>query len=202
MWKKILTVLTVVVLFGSCKPETYTNHQEYLNALGKTDELRKAEQHIDDVNVVCEWIPKELYAMQGTKNLGENFDTLAYQAKFDAIKNEVVMKWRLSTDGHGVLGDSRQPDQAYFSRLEYFTSYAQYDMKLIQGTDTLLCSNYHFERFYDAAPFNTVISSFTAENFALDKDFIVQFSYPFVEGKALEFEYDIDNIKKLPGFKI
>lgn len=59
-----------------------------------------------------------------------------------------------------VLSEDLIEQSEYYSRLNYYTSFAQNDIKLYINTDTLSCTLYHFERTYDISPFNTIVLGF------------------------------------------
>lgn len=63
-------------------------------------------------------------------------------------------------------------EEEYFERLYYFTSLAQIDISLVQGTDTLPTVLYHFERNYGLAPYNNMVLAFEENNIPADRQLI------------------------------
>ncbi len=51
-------------------------------------------------------------------------------------------------------------EQEYSSRLQYFSDLAESDMRLVEGSDTLSCALFHFERNYGVAPYNKIVLAF------------------------------------------
>jgi len=65
----------------------------------------------------------------------------------------------LTTQGNALSGGIENQDE-YFERLDYFVTYANQDIFMVQGKDTLMPKLYHFERNYGLAPKNTLLLGF------------------------------------------
>ena len=59
-----------------------------------------------------------------------------------------------------LLKVNLKSENEYYARLEYFSFNMQNDIKLIEGTDTLNCVLFHFERIYGLAPYATFVLGF------------------------------------------
>jgi len=78
----------------------------------------------------------------------------------------------LSHEGD-VLSSGIQSDEEYFERLDYFVTYANQDIFMVQGKDTLLPRLYHFERNYGLAPKNTLLLGFDQGEKNQDRHFYI-----------------------------
>lgn len=83
------------------------------------------------------------------KELGiMNYFTLRIESK----KSEELMRVNIKSEDE------------YYHRLEYFMSYMQDDIYLVDGMDTISPSLFHFERNYGLAPFNDFVLGFNKIN--------------------------------------
>jgi hypothetical protein len=83
------------------------------------------------------------------KELGNmNYFTLRIESK----KSEELMRVNIKSEDE------------YYHRLEYFMGYMQDDIYLVDGTDTINPSLFHFERNYGLAPFNDFVLGFNKSN--------------------------------------
>ena len=71
-----------------------------------------------------------------------------YTLKIQALAGKEMMRTGISSE------------QEYSNRLQYFSDLAQYDMRLVDGNDTLTCVLFHFERNYGVAPYNNMVLGF------------------------------------------
>jgi len=66
-----------------------------------------------------------------------------------------------STTSNELMRVNIKSEDEYYHRLEYFMSYMQDDIYLVDGTDTISPNLFHFERNYGLAPFNDFVLGFT-----------------------------------------
>lgn len=62
-----------------------------------------------------------------------------------------------------ILRSGITDERQYYERLEYFMSYMQDDISLVEGTDTLPCLLFHFERNYGLAPYSSMVLAFESD---------------------------------------
>lgn len=156
----------------------------------------------------------------------QNFENYFFEAKYKPIDYVVSMEGRtddlseedysnmksqleglqyvdlnigtLSKTGNALSGEVESEDE-YFQRLDYFVTYAQQDIFMVQGKDTLYPKLYHFERNYGLAPKNTLLLGF--ENGSSETD-----RYVFIDDKILgvgrvKFLFENEAIKSTPTLK-
>lgn len=199
------TMVFLCSLLLSCqKSKVFDNHIEYLTELTNCKEQLTVTNTSNDLVFVAQYIPKEKYVLQRLVKKNTPLDSLSYRNQMGYINNKLFFRLKLSDRQNGILGDSKNPDEAYYAKLQYFMDPARYDITLIHGQDTLSCQDYHFERYYDFAPHSTVLITFNVEELALDKDLQVQFNYPFIEDntKLGAFKFNADELGRLPKLNI
>jgi len=88
------------------------------------------------------------------------------KVKYDKLKKELgelqyidLSIKSLSTRGNALSG-SIDNQEDYYERLDYFVTYMQYDISLVDNTDTLSPVLFHFERNYGLTPYSTIILAF------------------------------------------
>ncbi|MBO9702038.1 MAG: hypothetical protein J7604_17655 [Sporocytophaga sp.] len=89
--------------------------------------------------------------------------------------------------------------EEYQHRVSYFAFDAQNDIKLIQGTDTLYCKLYHFERTYNIGPFVSLLMGFdmpSKKNQSSDK--ILTFHDRAFGNGIIKLKIKSENVEKIP----
>lgn len=91
--------------------------------------------------------------------------------------------------------------QEYQERVNYFAFGMQHDIQLVEGTDTLPCILYHFERSFDASPVSTLLLGFAIRKQAdaQDKTLLV-YDRTFNSG-LIKFTFSKKDLKNLPKLK-
>ncbi len=91
---------------------------------------------------------------------GINADSL--QKKINDLGDMEYFNFRIRslTESTELLKVNLADEGEYFNRIEYFSFKMQDDFQLVEGTDTLKCQLYHFERVYGLSNSATVILGF------------------------------------------
>jgi hypothetical protein len=88
--------------------------------------------------------------------------------------------------------------EEYDSRVKYFSFGMQQDIQLVDGTDTLPCVMYHFERAYDATPVCTVLLGFDWKDSNAGKaKTLLVYDKTFNKG-LLKFTFKENRLQTLP----
>lgn len=88
----------------------------------------------------------------------------------------------------------------YFQRIEYFSYMAQNDFTLVDGSDTLDCVLYHYERSYNLTPSHRLLLAFPAKK-ADDsgkQDKILSYNDQVFGSGRINLCITADNIQKIP----
>lgn len=186
----------------SCSTETqkYNLIAPYIQAVGQYRPNLQKDFQKDAFSFTAELMPTTAYVLYDMNGKIDNKeDSLKLKSRMQEVSNLLIFNISLSENGRSIIGDSRNPDLNYYKKIEYFLHYAQYDFKLIHQTDTFICRDYHFERYYDYAPKNKIILSFEKPR-AIKSDLKLTFNYPFNDQKELksEFIYKDEEILNIP----
>jgi hypothetical protein len=102
-------------------------------------------------------------------------------------------------DGQGELLKSKLGSaDEYDKRVKYFAFGMQQDIQLVDGTDTLPCIMYHFERAYDVAPYCTVLLGFENDKTKSGKQkTVLVYDKTFNKG-LLKFTFKENRLQTLP----
>lgn len=197
--------IVISTLFLSCEQrKSYQNHLTYLEALNQYKQVCEKINQYEDLNFSAQFIPTEKYLLQRYKTLSSSKDSIQFKEDLNDLDSKMFFSLKLSDDNRGILGDSKNMDANYYSKLQYFIQPAQRDIQLIHGVDTFLCTDYHFERYYDYAPYNKILLAFDKDSVQFNKDMTLQFNYPFSMGsnKLSDFHFNIKDINNLPELNI
>ncbi|MGZ4041849.1 MAG: hypothetical protein ACXVO9_01520 [Bacteroidia bacterium] len=105
------------------------------------------------------------------------------------------------TSGEGELLKHNSSSVAgYNERVNYFAFEMQKDLKLINGTDTLDCKLFHFERAYDVAPYTVFLMAFPKirnEN----KEVVFLYEDKVFKKGIIKFTYSKEELTQIPKLK-
>ncbi|NOQ74894.1 MAG: hypothetical protein GQ574_22965 [Crocinitomix sp.] len=105
----------------------------------------------------------------------------------------------LTTQGN-ALSAGIQDNEEYFERLDYFVTYANQDIFMVQGQDTLLPKLYHFERNYGLAPKNSLLLGF--DQGEKEQDRAVYIDDQVLSVGRVKFLFKNTDIQSTPTLKI
>ncbi|HPI85880.1 MAG TPA: hypothetical protein PLR01_05870 [Bacteroidales bacterium] len=91
--------------------------------------------------------------------------------------------------------------QQYTERVNYFAFGMQHDIHLVEGTDTLACELYHFERTFDAAPTSTILLGFHISNQKTAENKTLLFYDRTFNTGLIKFTFRTQELKNLPKLK-
>ena len=93
-------------------------------------------------------------------------------------------------------------DEAEIQKRLYYLSFKmQKDFKLVEGSDTLPCRLYHFEKMNDFANVKTISLAFDKRTEGNDKDKTLIVDSPLLNSEPIKLNFDIKNIKNIPPLK-
>lgn len=87
----------------------------------------------------------------------------------------------------------------YSRKINYCSFNMQKDIKLIEGSDTLPCGMFHFERTNDIVPYATFLLGFPVKN--RDKDKILVINDKLFDKGMIRLIFKSTDIKKTPALK-
>lgn len=137
-------------------------------------------------------------SMEGrTDNLTED-EYLNLKSELEGLQYVDLTIGPLKSQGNALSGGIENEDE-YFERLDYFVTYANQDIFLVQGQDTLLPKLYHFERTYGLAPKNTLLLGFDTGKEDTDRNIIIDDQILGVG--RVKFLFENEHIKSTPTLK-
>ena len=104
----------------------------------------------------------------------------------------------LSHQGNALSAEI-ETEEEYFERLDYFVTYANQDIFMVQGQDTLMPKLYHFERNYGLAPKNTLLLGF--DQGEQNKDRYVYIDDQVLDVGRVKFLFENKDILSTPTLK-
>lgn len=128
------------------------------------------------------------------------------KSDFDRLKGElnglqyIDMDIGPLTNEGNILSSGLESEEEYFERLDYFVTYANQDIFIVQGRDTLMPKLYHFERNYGLAPKNTLLLGF--ENGEQEKDINLYIDDQVLGVGRVKFLFKNEDIKSTPTLKL
>ncbi|HZK64304.1 MAG TPA: hypothetical protein VFC34_09170 [Puia sp.] len=173
---------------------------EYVAWVRNIDNGLRKEKTIEDLTfsvqykpypyIVCLEEKKNTLADSIVKNRISGLDGMQY---FD-------LKIALNASQGELLKYKAGNSYEYDRRVKYFAFEMQKDIRLLDGTDTLPCALFHFERTYDVAPYSTFLLGFTPGKDARSEEKTLIF-YDRTFGKGtVKFTFrniELTNIPKL-----
>lgn len=133
---------------------------DYMRWVENKDNGLQVEKKIGEVTFSALYKPYEYLAIMETGK--ENLTSAKLKERIHAYEGLQYFTFKIEANNtqKELLKTGIHSEQDYYSRLEYFSFEMQKDFKLIEGTDTLDCVLYHFERIYGLAPVATVVLGF------------------------------------------
>lgn len=138
-------------------------------------------------------------AIEGRTDDLKNDDYLNLKSELEGLQYVDLNIGPLNTNGNALSGGIQNNDE-YFERLDYFVTYANQDIFMVQGRDTLLPKLYHFERNYGLAPKNTLLLGF--EQGEKEHDRTVYIDDQILGVGRVKFLFKHTDIQSTPTLKI
>jgi len=173
---------------------------EYVNWCQDKENSLKKSKELGDITFSLQYKPAELMACIEEESTEIDTDTLSKKVReFDELE---YYDFKIEiTSGQGeLLKYDIGSAQEYNQRVNYFAFQMQHDLKLLDGSDTLDCKLFHFERAYDVAPYATFLLAFPkGKGIDGEKTFFYQ-DKVFNKG-IIKFTYQKSDFKNLPKLK-
>lgn len=195
----VLSSFTVLMFITACNKKENLSADEYLEFVQNDKNGLTADKLVDDFEFSVLYKPVEYVVALECRNKNISVDSI--QNRIKKLKGHQYYTLRIrSLKDDEFIKTGLSSENEYYSRLEYMVSFAQMDMKLVEGKDTLPCVSYHFERNYGVSPVTNIVMAFEEidTTFKNDKIFIYDDKILGVGKVALKFEAkDLKNIPTL-----
>ena len=132
----------------------------YINWIQNPENGLTKIKTIDDLKFMVQYKPYE-YIVCMEEQSGNISDRLM-ECRMKELEGMQYydLKMQMKNNQGEILKAGLQSAEQYEKRVNYFSFHMQQDIQLVDGTDTLPCVMYHFERAYDVTPVCTVLLGF------------------------------------------
>jgi hypothetical protein len=155
----------------------------------------KIEKTIEGFTYSVMYKPVEYVALLDLKKASVAKQEL--QNKIEEYNGLQYYTFKITTPDEGELLKKKLTNtNDYYSRIQYYSFEMQKDLKLIEGTDTLDCVLFHFERTYGVSPDITFVVGFPLTENKFDKTLLYDEKI-FGAGKIF-LTVQSKNYKKIP----
>lgn len=218
MYKKLVNVALLGTLLTACD-RTLSSESQFLlsdnSASIQVQELapveyiswcRDKENHLNktkeigDITYQLLYKPAEYVACMEEESTSIQTDTLA--KKVEELNGLEYYDFKIEiTSGQGeLLKYNVSSAEEYNQRVNYFAFQMQNDLKLVDGSDTLDCKLFHFERAYDVAPYAVFLLGFPKGKSANTEKMFFYQDKVFNKG-IIKFTYNKNDLKNIPKLK-
>jgi hypothetical protein len=156
----------------------------------------KVEKTIEEFTYSFQFQPLEYIAIKDLHKA--EIKETELKSKIEEYKDLQYFTFKISTESQTeLLKKNLSGTDEYYGRIQYFSFDMQRDLKLIDGTDTLDCVLFHFERVFGLAPYAVFNLGFPATGKNGSKTLFYDEKI-FGAGK-LYLTIQSKNIKKVPS---
>jgi hypothetical protein len=136
----------------------------YMSWIEDEDNACIQKKTIGSIDYIGMYKPLDYVVLKelGKSSDPENVDTDKYtgvKKDFEGMEYYSI-KMGAVQSGRDILLYNIATEQEYYERVNYYTVNAQNDIFLVQGSDTLPCELYHYERTYGVSPYNNILLGF------------------------------------------
>lgn len=194
-------LLVAIGCLGSCgRPELQPS--DYVEWVNNPENGLRQTRSIDPLQVMALYKPLPYLVAQELRT--NEMTAQAYDARATELEGMQYYTLQVAIKGRDadVTNYNVLDNQAQQERLAYLSFGMQQDIQLIQGSDTLPCKLFHFERSYDLAPHRTFVLAFDrpeGSDATAERTLVVELA-PFNTG-PLKFHYSNETLSSLPILK-
>lgn len=156
---RIVRYLAIALLLFGCGRKKLDT-QGYITWMSNKENGLMIEKKVNNFVFNLYYKPVQYEALQNLAGQPVNEET--YRKSLDDFRGMEYYTLRIGSADHqtDILKNGISSDAEYYGRIQYYSSSAQNDLKLVAGKDTFPCSIYHFERTYKMSSFNNLILAF------------------------------------------
>lgn len=191
----------IPVVFQSKPEPRQLSHSEYMSYVENEENGLKVKKEVEDMEYTLQLKPTDYVTLFELKS----------KAKDEKLFNETKKEFEglqyytlriQSKKFSNLLNFDGQRDDG--SKLDYLAFKMQDDLKLVDGTDTLSCMIYHFERTYNITPYCDFLIAFEKSKGKGITDKTLIFDEKLFNSGIIKFKIrkeDIENIPSLIFYK-
>lgn len=157
MLSKCIIILFIISITGCGKPEV--DYKTYVQWIENENNGLYVQKNVGEYEFSALYKPLDYVVAKELVNGALNKSRVMARKKELGSMQYLNLKIR-STHDNELLKAGIRSENEYYQRLEYFMSYMQSDIYMIDGKDTLDCLLFHYERNFGLAPYNTFVLGF------------------------------------------
>lgn len=204
MNKLFVSILVIMALLGySCgNGRKALAPEQYMSWIKSSEKDLVKIKEVKGYRFTVKLQPAELLVLRHQ----ERFNS---QSSVDSLINiqkgvvNLVMDIGSADNQHPLLRANLASEEEYYQRMFYYTSEVQKDIYLVEGSDTLPCSFYHFEQTFNITPVNSMIMEFERKNpQAGYQDITLVYEDRMLNTGMLKFSFKKSFLNNLPQLRI
>ncbi|MCH2044427.1 MAG: hypothetical protein MK212_09960 [Saprospiraceae bacterium] len=114
----------------------------------------------------------------------------------------ITLKLGITNAQQDVTNWGVTDQQSQEERLAYLSFEMQKDIKLVEGTDTLPCALFHFERSYDLSTQRTFVLAFEKRRIASEEDKTLILDLAYFKTGPIKLTYKNSELTNSPNLKL
>lgn len=156
--KHSLILLICGIIFCACSPAELTP-ADYVEWSDNTENnLIKIYQQ-NSIKITCQYTTPEYVSLKQSDP--QNLDETLLNENIDALDEMIHFKLQFEdTTSSNFLKPLNTTGEEFNIKTMYLSYDIRFDLKTVQGKDTVLCAMNHHERTYGNTPYETVLLSF------------------------------------------
>ncbi|MBI2968480.1 MAG: hypothetical protein HYY40_11810 [Bacteroidetes bacterium] len=161
---RLLFWILPLILTASCRQtpgwQDDLDPMEYVNWVEDMNNGLKVSKQIGNIRFTLQFKPLEYIILKENGNPDAGKEEIIKE--MEQMKDMQYYTFTISADDHlsDILKYNLNDPADYYFRLNYFASEMQDDLALVEGTDTLRCLLFHYERNYGLAPYTNFLLAF------------------------------------------
>ena len=194
--------ILLIWIFSACSNKALAP-RDYISWVNNPKNGLKVNEDVGDFIFCLQFEPLPYVALR------EQYKGLTTQKEIDKMIDERkdFQYFTLAIESSDKKTDILKKDIGskgdYYARIQYFSYMMQQDLSLVDGTETLPCMLFQFQRDYNMTPFQTFILGFpkSAKSQKI-QDKVLVYQDKVLGLKKVEIKIAASDIEKLPKLKI
>jgi len=156
----LLGLVSAVVMTQTSCTKSQLAPRSYMSWIENESNGLKTTRVSGDFKFSLQYKPLEYVVMLNERNT--NMDKATMEKEMEEIKDMQYYTLKINSNDEKaeMLRTNLSETNEYYRRIEYFSFHLKNDVYLIDGTDSLPCGLFHFERGYGISPDNNFLLAF------------------------------------------
>ncbi|MCG3167824.1 MAG: hypothetical protein POELPBGB_03619 [Bacteroidia bacterium] len=197
---KYTTIFIFLLIILSCGKVEKLDFADYMNFIENEKSGLNMVKEIADYKIQVNYQPAEYLALKESIDKEKQLSADKFSKALPHYRNHYYFRMRIENKkqyNNPIMEQSGDYDE-YAYILEYMSFYAQNDLKLVAGKDTLKCVNYHFENNYKLLPFNDIQMAFKKPQTPVNENLTLIWDDQVYGVGRIKIEFENENINNIP----